>query len=83
MKKQLTREQVEDKMFREADRIQESIIGSEVADAIETLQQALNAKMIKINMQQEFAVNVEVPDGAAGQIEISVHILHWQRRIKP
>ena len=76
MKKQLTREQVEDKMFREADRIQESIIGLEVEAAIDKLQQALNAKMIKINMQQEFAVNVEVPDGAAGQIEISVHILH-------
>lgn len=76
MKKQLTREQVEDKMFREADRIQESIIGSEVEEAIEKLQLALNAKMIKINMQQEFAVNVEVPDDAAGQIEISVHILH-------
>lgn len=76
MNKQLTKEQVEDKMFREADRIQESIIGLEVEAAIDKLQQALNAKMIKINMQQEFAVNVEVPDDAAGQIEISVHILH-------
>ena len=76
MKKQLTREQVEDKMFREADKIQDSIIGTEVDAAIEKLQQALNAKMIKINMQKEFAVNVEVPDDSAGQIEISVHILH-------
>jgi len=76
MNKQLTKEQVEDKMFREADRIQESIIGLEVEAAIDKLQQALNAKMIKINMQKEFAVNVEVPDDAAGQIEISVHILH-------